>query len=707
MIMQRLSSEHLLDTKLFRNALRRRLPHVLVAFLGGFFTLAVPLMMALPDAKEPFYAAAELLARQIDCVQSTMGLNFALALILGVYFGVVTCGYMMRRRSAYFWHALPQKRETLYTTSIVTSLCCAALGTLLSLVFTLAVLGAKGAAGAVFGSFFLYFAKNLLWFLVAYAITVFAGSFSGSGVIQVLMSLVITFYPLALYAGLLMLRGLYSPYFAQDYYFELPFVKWLCPVYYAAAHFDDDFAAVPTVCAVLAVVLLLFGALCIYRRRAVENAEKPIVFAKLGSVLKYLLVFVITVYAGLFFEAVSGGGWIIFGFVSGGLLSFLLGNTILAKSPKAMFKGWRGLIIFAVAFALFFVAWSSDVFHTIDRVPEAENVTRAEVRIGRYDRNTIVTDPAATAALCTLIENQIAADNAPLAGRTRGDNDGFYMETVLHTKLGIPVARNYYVYKSTDGTREFLRAYADSGAVDALLASCDAFVAQGSYSVRADTTIGEENATLQFDFTEFWQIYRREIGALNYDRLSMPPIGRLNIWETVDADGAESDFSWNNVWDDLPLYADMRETIAFLRASADAEGVMFESARGDLIGAAVMRVTGDGTSATIGGVEPAATAELYTEATVRDTDIVEPDGYPTAELTAAEAKALLPHLVRVYVPIASVFVDIDTEYIAILRYARPLDAEEQLKYDMEVTETTRRCNFVAGSVPESIKNKLK
>lgn len=705
MIMQRLSSEHLLDTKLFRNALRRRLPHVLVAFLGGFFTLAVPLMMALPDAKESFYTAAELLARQTNCVQSTIGLNLALALILGVYFGVVTCGYMMRRRSAYFWHALPQKRETLYTTSIVTSLCCAALGTLLSLVFTLAVLGAKGAAGAVFGSFFLYFAKNLLWFLVAYAITVFAGSFSGSGVIQVLMSLVITFYPLALYAGLLMLRGLYSPYFAQDYYYELPFVKWLCPVYYAAAHFDDGFAAVPTVCAVLAVVLLLLGALCIYRRRAVENAEKPIVFAKLGSVLKYLMVFIVTVYAGLFFEAVSGGGWVIFGFASGGLLSFLLGNTILEKSPKAMLKGWRGLIIFAVAFALFFAAWSLDVFHTIDRVPEAEDVTRAEVRIGRYDRNTIVTDPAATAALCTLIENQRAANQQPLADRTRGDNDGFYMETVLHTKLGIPVARNYYVYKSTDGAREFLRAYADSGAVDALLASCDAFVAQGRYSVRTDTTVGDENTTLQFDFAAFWEIYRREIGALNYERLSMPPIGRVNIWDVMDEHGAESDFSWNNVWNDLPLYADMQETIAFLRASADAEGVMFESARGDLIGAVVMRVTDDGASDAADMEPMAEAARTYADFDAIGVD--ETDGYPTAELTAAEAKTLLPHLVRVYVPIASVFVDIDTEYIAILRYGRPLSAEEQEKYDMEATETTSRCNFVAGSVPESIKNKLK
>ena len=504
-----------------------------------------------------------------------------------------------------------------------------------------------------------------------------------------------------------MLRGLYASYFALDYYFGLPFVEWLCPVYYAAVHVEDGFSAVPTVCAVLAVVLLLFGALCIYRRRAVENAEKPIVFAGLGSVLKYLMVFIVTVYAGLFFEAVSGGGWIIFGFVSGGLLSFLLANTVLEKSPKAMFKGWRGLIIFAVAFALFFAAWSLDVFHTIDRVPEAEDVTRAEVNIGRYARNTTVTDKETIAALCTLIENQRAANQQPLAGRTRGDNDGFYMETVLHTKLGIPVARNYYVYKSTDGAREFLRAYADSGAMDALLAACDAFAAQGSYSVRTDTTIGDENTTLQFDFAAFWEIYRREIGALNYERLSMPPIGRVNIWDVMDEHGRGLYNEWRAMWSDFPLYADMQETVAFLRQAVDAAGISLVSEYGELTGAVVMRVTGDGTSATIGGVEPAATAELYTEATVRDTDIVEPDGYPTAELTAAEAKALLPHLVRVYVPIASVFVDIDTEYIAILRYGRPLSAEEQLKYDMEVTETTRRCNFVAGSVPESIKNKLK
>lgn len=132
---------------------------------------------------------------------------------------------------------------------------------------------------------------------------------------------------------------------------------------------------------------------------------------------------------------------------------------------------------------------------------------------------------------------------------------------------------------------------------------------------------------------------------------------------------------------------------------------MFESARGDLIGAVVMRVTDDG-APDAADMEPMAEAAR----TYADFDAIghdETDGYPTAELTAAEAEALLPHLVRVYVPIASVFVDIDTEYIAILRYGRPLSAEEQEKYDMEVTETTSRCNFVAGSVPESIKNKLK
>ena len=703
--MKRLSSERLFDTRLFANVMRRRMAHMLVAFLSAFFTLAVPLMIALQDAAEwTAYSADVLLARQMDAMQGTMMLNLVFVFPLGIYFGVVAMSYMMKRRSAYFWHALPQKRETLYVTSLAASLGCAALGSLVGIAAALVVLGANGVAASVLGSFFVYLLKNILWFLVAFAVTVFAGSFSGSGVIQTLMSLVVMAYPVAAYGGLLLLRGLYSSYYMQDYYFNLPIVAWLSPVYYAAVHFDDGFAVFPTVCACIAILALLVGALCIYRRRAVENAEKPIVFARLGSVLKYLMVFIVTVYVGLFFEAVSGGGWIFFGFACGGVLSFLLANTVLAKSPKAMLRGFRGLLVFAVVFALFFAVWSVDVFHTIRRVPEAEDVTAAEVRISRIDKNTTVTDRETIEALCTLVESQMAADRAPLQRTPAGDNGGFFLEVVLHKKFGIPVARSLYVYKSTDGAVEFLRAYANSGVLDTLFAPGDELAAAGDRTARAEVDLGDATATLDFDFTAFWQIYRRELGALCYGRLSAPPVGRVNIWKII-ADNSKSMYNERRqLWTDLPLYADMTDTLAFLREAADSTGAVFTSAYGTLTGATVLRAVATETPEAE-RAEPMA-AERVLCLSYQDVDYGTA-GYPSVTLTAAEAEALLPCLVRNYVPLSSIFVEIDTEYFAILNYERPLDSEEQLKYDMEATESTRRCDFAAGFVPENIKNALK
>ena len=139
MIMQRLSSECLLDGKLLGNLTRRRAAHILIAFLANFFTVSVPLMLSLPRDLRADLSSDIILARQLNTVESTMVLNLVFCFILGIYFGVVTMSYMMRRRSAYFWHALPAKRETLYVTSMTSALVCAAFGAFLSLAVTLTV----------------------------------------------------------------------------------------------------------------------------------------------------------------------------------------------------------------------------------------------------------------------------------------------------------------------------------------------------------------------------------------------------------------------------------------------------------------------------------------------------------------------------------------------------------------------------------------
>ena len=93
-------------------------------------------------------------------------------------------------------------------------------------------------------------------------------------------------------------------------------------------------------------------------------------------------------------------------------------------------------------------------------------------------------------------------------------------------------------------------------------------------------------------------------------------------------------------------------------------------------------------------------------------DIPFDDLYPTVTLDTEEAAALLPQLVRVQTPLSSVFVDIDATYFAVVRYSYPIAEEDVRKYygaDVPAETVARgseRFLFVAGGVPESVKNKF-
>lgn len=724
MIMQRLSSECLLDGKLLGNLTRRRAAHILIAFLANFFTVSVPLMLSLPRNLRADLSSDIILARQLNTVESTMVLNLVFCFILGIYFGVVTMSYMMRRRSAYFWHALPAKRETLYVTSMASSLICAGVGACLSLAVTLIVLISNGAATReVFACFFSLALKNLIYFAAAYAITVFAGSFSGSGVVQVLMSLVVLFYPAALLYGLLMLHDVGTVYFNVDYYFNLPLMTYSSPVVYAGFHYLDGFSVVPTVAAVLSVVLLLFGGLMIYRRRAIESAEQPIVFKKLGSVIKYLLVLVVTLYAGLFFDALGGSSWMIFGFVCGGLLCFMLVNTILAKSPKAMFRGLRGLCVYAVAFALFFTVWGIDVFHMDARVPKAENLSAASIQVNRYSMNAAehrFDDAEMLGALTALLENQVAANGENLRNPYSTTEGGdFRIEVVLYTKLGIPIARGYTVEKTTAGARDFLKLYADSGMVDECFAPNDALANESGWLMEAELTEGNTAVRMTLDYAEFWKLYRREIGVLNYERLCQAPICELEFWNLYCADQDLDYKIQRELASELPIYADMTETLAYLRGQ---DGRAVSEDERTLTGAVILMTdpligySGEVDETVVYAADSYSGYATVYEETIYDIDTGDDipfDGlYPTVTLDAEEAAALLPQLVRVQTPLSSAFADIDTTYFAVVRYSYPIAEEDAEKYygadvpASEVWQSSERFLFVAGGVPESVKNRF-
>ena len=587
MTTRKLSSERLLDDRLIGNMTRRRMPHVLVAFLIHFFTTSVPLMMARREFSDVLYTRAQVLDHAEFAVRRILSVNLVFMFILGIYFGVVTMHYMMRRRSAQFWHALPQRRETLYFSSLISALLSAALGALVNLLVLLVLFSVYSLfTAAVMRLFLLLLFKNVVYFLASYAVTVFAGSFSGSSVVQVLMSLIVQFYPLAAFCGIAMLRDMYAVYYDLQYYMSERILPWLSPAAYAASHYYDGISALSLVCAFLAIAALLLGAAVIYRRRAMENAEKTIVFKRLGTIVKYMILFVITVYAGLFFYAITdstGLFWTIFGFGSGALLGFMLLNTILYKTPKAMFRGFRGLAVFVLVFALYFIVFGADVFKMDEFVPDADALSYAEIAVNsapfddrRFD------DPKMLDTLSALLENTVEFDAEDLVNPYDYGDAAFQLSVVMHTKLGIPIARTYFISKAVPGALSFLEQYANDQRMDEMLYEMDPLLEQyGKQTLRAHFSVRLDGNYIDFDapIYEFMALYRTELGTLDYSRLRSLSVGQAELYSPyipvadatntlpVSSAGLSAAFRQLQMTA-FPLYADMERTLAWLHTQA-------------------------------------------------------------------------------------------------------------------------------------------
>ena len=724
MTTQTLYSEKLLDTKLFKNLTRRRLPHILVAFLTNFFTICVPFMLWMDNNHDRLlygtYDLEKYISRSVNSTEETMAINLVFMFILGIYFGIITLGYMMKRRSAHFYHALPQNRETLYTTSVASALVCAAIGGAIAVAIAMIQMASYSLfVGEILKVFFTYAFKNIIFFLAAYSITVFAGSFSGNGLVQALMSLVIMFYPLALYAGFVLTRSINSYYFWADYYFSEEVLQWLSPVTYAIVNYMDAIKLLPTAVAILSISALILGGMQIYKNRAIENSERPIVFKKLGEVLKYILMFVVTVYAGLFFQAIGYSDFhMIFGIICGAVISWMLFNTILAKSPKAMFKGVKGLLIFLLVFALFIAVVFYDITGYDKYVPAEDNITYADIELTSiaYENNRF-TDREMLSALSTLLKNQRDANENGALVPTSNTNTSFTVHTVIYTKLGMPVAKTYRISKYTDGATEFLKLYANDPRLEELhskITHALADILANGYDaeVNVSTYYRKQNAVTP-NFKTFVSTYLGEIGEFNYDRVSKPVVGTVELHQIRDEKNSYYnlnelyDIDWS--WSTLPVYADMEKTVKLLGIEANfTPPVSHLDEKETPLELSFARVYNTSEIICHGDIP-----YVYGYSTGLD-------GYPYKEISGELAEKLAADIAwfnKGSRPQISVFTEIDTDYILLLGYGISPDLEKYETYtvqygeEMYYTDTKEPIDysellfvFPKGYVDESVKS---
>lgn len=355
----------------FRGEMRRAWPKTLCYTLFFFFFLPLPLML---EANARWERGDENIAESLALrLGESMWLYTLAAVAVALFAGMLAMRYLTRRACVDYYHSLPLRREALllmqWSSGLLSFLMALAVNLLLSAAVIVCSVEPMAPIGAPLSALLLCVGYMVLTFVLFYTLTVFCGMLCGTSIMQVLVTgLLVGAFPL--------FRLLYLTYLERvastvdiGYIINNGSWKWTSPfirlIYLANGRriytvtpnvhaLDHPFLWWEVLLWLVFAALFFWGSVLIYRRRHVERAGTPVVFRGVAVAVKWTVVLLGTMSAGWIMWELGDLTlfWLFFGFLLGGLLSFLLINAILTKDAKQMFVGWRRLILFLILFSI-------------------------------------------------------------------------------------------------------------------------------------------------------------------------------------------------------------------------------------------------------------------------------------------------------------------------------------------------------------------
>ena len=357
---------------------------------------------------------------------------YFMALALGTVGGLYVTRYQNVPQQSNFYHSLPVTRAGLYSARILALV-------LVQLLFLIVVtmvdvvvvlMTARHVSGALAanlcGAAGLHFCYIMLVFVLALAVSLFAGQLTANTVGQVLMTAVLHLSVACSGAALGAITDAFSETVGQIGLFEhLMRFNILTGFMGTIASANDRLSAlnaslvtaedaanfapqhllwppVTTLASLALALLLLAGSYALYQRRAVEKAGDTLIDARVGSVIKALYVFLGGVGIGLLFWQVVGNTLI--GFILGALIAMVVVHLICEMLYSMDVDGVRrhyisSLVGLVVALCVS-LGFQTGLIDLDSRLPDASSVKGAVIAYdGENDNDYNVhsaeaTDPA-------------------------------------------------------------------------------------------------------------------------------------------------------------------------------------------------------------------------------------------------------------------------------------------------------------------------
>lgn len=405
---------------------------------------------------------------------------YFMALALGTVGGLYVTRYQNVPQQSNFYHSLPVTRAGLYSARILALV-------LVQLLFLIVVtmvdvvvvlMTARHVSGALAanlcGAAGLHFCYIMLVFVLALAVSLFAGQLTANTVGQVLMTAVLHLSVACSGATLGAITDAFSETVGQIGLFEhLMRFNILTGFMGTIASANDRLSAlnaslvtaedaanfapqhllwppVTTLASLALALLLLAGSYALYQRRAVEKAGDTLLDARVGSVIKALYVFLGAVGIGLLFWQVVGNTLI--GFILGALIAMVVVHLICEMLYSMDVDGVRrhyisSLVGLVVALCVS-LGFQTGLIDLDSRLPDASSVKGAVIAYGGENDNDYnvhsaeATDPAVIEKVMAAA-SQAQAKNQTDINWEEGDVPDLTNVTLAYDTLFGKNTRNY------------------------------------------------------------------------------------------------------------------------------------------------------------------------------------------------------------------------------------------------------------------------
>ena len=312
------------------------------------------------------------------------GLVILMLLAMGLAFvaGLTLLHYLHDRRQVNFFHAQPIRREALFVERVLAAVILFAAPLVVNQLLALLVAGLYGCLGLVpWGELLAKLAWILVGYLMVLSITMLAGTLTGTTFAQFEMSALIGCLPMVLWGlGLLLMQQCYVTYMAPGDLLDIsqgftPIM--LCPPLHLLMYGAQGVYP-PAGWAVFFLILppvLLAAALLLYRLRALERAQSPLVFGVSRPIVRLSTCAAASVAMALLFSAMTESLFLqILGLILGALLCHMFCQAQFYKDFKAMFRGLPSLGVLTALILAVIIGMNLDVTGYDRYLPDASAV---------------------------------------------------------------------------------------------------------------------------------------------------------------------------------------------------------------------------------------------------------------------------------------------------------------------------------------------